>query len=593
MGARQQIAMGRRVSNWAVWVAATLVALALALPPSAAAVSQVDRIETPGCVGATTWHIGYQLYWRDTTGRTLDPAGMANAIAAARDFAARVGTGSECGLRVEIDVYDMEGSAWIQPSGQFPVASAERDAFRELHEYDVLFLRYPETGSEDYAGATNYQEAWFPVAGSGAVAGGAPWVSLLMHEWLHDVVNHYPASSLGWPEGDVHGRCNYPAYCSGSATTGFAELMSYFADMTRGKVRRPDGTFAGMVPSEYMLAGTPAHPMPRPTVLTAPTIIGSGKPGETLTCAPGDWSNAPTSYAYEWYRPYPGEYVAGATGATYVPSRDDGFTIGCKVTAISPAGRGVTWVYKSLDLGPRPDVVSRPTITGTGRIGDTLTCVTGTWTNDPTRYTFQWYRSDTTYYIPGATAQTHAATVEDGTRVGCLVVAINANGPTNAWAFRTLDLGPKPEVFVPPETVTPLPVHRVPAGTLPAGVWPAPWRPSLLRDIFRGTVAGDRIWLLAGDDVARGGLGDDWLDGGAGNDLLDGGPGADRIAGATGNDRIVGGAGRDSLAGGPGNDRVNARDRTRDSVRCGPGVDVAIVDRTDVVARDCERVLRR
>lgn len=702
MGGSVQIVVGRRASTWLITLATMVIALLL--PTSATAITQVDRIETPGCVDATTWHIGYQLYWRDTTGRTLDPAGMPAALAAARDFAGRVGTGTECGLRIVIDVYDMEDAEWQQPTGQFPAPDPDRDAFRSLHEYDVLFLRYPESGAEDYLGATNYNEAWFPIAGTGTVVGGAPWVSLLMHEWLHDVVNHYPASTLGWPDGDVHGRCNYPVYCTGNANTSFAELMAYFADMSRGKVRRADGTYAGMVPGEYRLAGTPAHPMPRPSLVAAPAISGTGKPGDTLTCSAGTWSNQPTSYSFQWYRPTSGTFVSGATDATYVPRREDGFTIGCSVTAISPAGVASTWVYKALDLGPKPEVVTAPTITGSGRIGDTLTCNTGTWSLDPTRFTFQWFRSDPSYHsIPGATTPTYVPTVDDGFSIACLVSAINDNGPNHAWAFKELDRGPKPEALVPPEitgsglpgqpllcsqgtwgnaptsysyhwyshttgtyilgatsptyvptytdtgdvscyvvatndagstwaragirllsspiilptqeptAVPPPPVAiteptvtppstvttpqidgsttSTPGETDPAGTRTGQPTATPRRDVFTGGRGIDRVLLLAGNDVARGGAGDDWLDGGAGDDRIDGGTGNDMVRGGTGKDTLVGGPGKDKIHGSAGNDRLDGNDHAQgDLIDGGRGRDTCFYNKGDVV-RNCERMV--
>ena len=51
------------------------------------------------------------------------------------------------------------------------------------------------------------------------------------------------------------------------------------------------------------------------------------------------------------------------------------------------------------------------------------------------------------------------------------------------------------------------------------------------------------------------------------------------------------GAGSDRIFGLAGNDVIRARNGFRDVVDCGPGRDIAIVDRVDVVRR-CERVLR-
>jgi Tol biopolymer transport system component len=66
----------------------------------------------------------------------------------------------------------------------------------------------------------------------------------------------------------------------------------------------------------------------------------------------------------------------------------------------------------------------------------------------------------------------------------------------------------------------------------------------------------------------------------------------DVILARGGNDAIDGRAGPDLIVAGAGNDRIAAKDGTRDRIVCGPGRDVAHVDRHDLVARDCESVSR-
>jgi Ca2+-binding RTX toxin-like protein len=89
-----------------------------------------------------------------------------------------------------------------------------------------------------------------------------------------------------------------------------------------------------------------------------------------------------------------------------------------------------------------------------------------------------------------------------------------------------------------------------------------------------GTSGADLLYGEGGNDTLLGGRGNDVLFGGRGADVLDGGRGLDR------------------LYGGPGNDLVKARDGARDVVDCGPGRDLAFVDRLDRTS-GCERVLRR
>jgi hypothetical protein len=75
--------------------------------------------------------------------------------------------------------------------------------------------------------------------------------------------------------------------------------------------------------------------------------------------------------------------------------------------------------------------------------------------------------------------------------------------------------------------------------------------------------------------------GPDDLRGTALRDLIDGRGGADEIVGGGGNDRI---------SGGPGDDTISSKDRYRDTIRCGSGVDSVVADYRDRIARDCERV---
>lgn len=101
----------------------------------------------------------------------------------------------------------------------------------------------------------------------------------------------------------------------------------------------------------------------------------------------------------------------------------------------------------------------------------------------------------------------------------------------------------------------------------------------------------DTVRVHGGSATVYGGHGNDDLRGGRGADRISGGIGDDTIHGGAGDDRLTGGKGRDTILGGPGDDAIHARDGERDVIDCGPGEDVAYVDRKDVV-QGCERVAR-
>lgn len=101
-------------------------------------------------------------------------------------------------------------------------------------------------------------------------------------------------------------------------------------------------------------------------------------------------------------------------------------------------------------------------------------------------------------------------------------------------------------------------------------------------DSIVGTPAGDVIYGWAGDDRLTSGPGDDRVFAGSGNDTVHSGAGDDLIDPALGNDHVYGGV---------GNDLIRTRGGERDWISCGPGTDKAEVDKQDVVAGDCEKVI--
>jgi Ca2+-binding RTX toxin-like protein len=99
-----------------------------------------------------------------------------------------------------------------------------------------------------------------------------------------------------------------------------------------------------------------------------------------------------------------------------------------------------------------------------------------------------------------------------------------------------------------------------------------------------GTMSSDE---LTGSSVTN------WVCALAGNDEIHTFGGNDAVDAGSGNDTLDGGKGRDLLLGGDGYDTIFARDGARDRIRCGPQFDVVMADRLDLVARSCERVVRR
>jgi len=92
--------------------------------------------------------------------------------------------------------------------------------------------------------------------------------------------------------------------------------------------------------------------------------------------------------------------------------------------------------------GLMPAATIAPSITGTAQVGQTLTVTTGTWTNKPTGYTYQWLRCDATggacVGIAEATQQTYVVQQDDvGSTLRVVETATNAIGSSSSESQQT------------------------------------------------------------------------------------------------------------------------------------------------------------
>lgn len=97
----------------------------------------------------------------------------------------------------------------------------------------------------------------------------------------------------------------------------------------------------------------------------------------------------------------------------------------------------------------------------------------------------------------------------------------------------------------------------------------------------------DVLVLWYGGGGAWGEHGSDEILGSSLDDLLDGGEGHDTLNAGAGSDTIHPGEGADGVDAGEGDDRIRARDGRGEVIDCGPGSDVAVADRLDVLF-NCE-----
>src|SRR5208283_4985581 len=190
----------------------------------------------------------------------------------------------------------------------------------------------------------------------------------------------------------------------------------------------------------------------KPLNTVPPSVSGTAKVGETLTCSTGTWNGLPTpTYTYQWLRS--GSEIAGATNVTYIVAGADRDTsLSCKGTAPNQEGKASEGSANSIRIpGLEPKNTKAPEVSGPTAEGDTLSCSTGTWEGVPTpTYTYQWLREGTP--IGGAIESTHKVVGEDlGYKLSCKVTATNEEGRTEATSSSLKIPGIKPANTKAPE----------------------------------------------------------------------------------------------------------------------------------------------
>ncbi len=152
---------------------------------------------------------------------------------------------------------------------------------------------------------------------------------------------------------------------------------------------------------------------------TTPKINGTVKVGGLVGATTGHFS--PTaSLKYQWKAN--GSSIAGATSRTYtIPSRLHGDKLTVTVTG-SKAGYTTKSVTSAASVVSKPfERASAPTISGTVRVGQTLTANRGTWSPTPSVVTYQWRANGTP--IAGATSRTYRLTSkEHGKKISVEIV---------------------------------------------------------------------------------------------------------------------------------------------------------------------------
>jgi hypothetical protein len=168
--------------------------------------------------------------------------------------------------------------------------------------------------------------------------------------------------------------------------------------------------------------------------LPRPTITGTARVGSTLSVAAPHLSISPVGLTFTYHWRTGTTLLQTSTAGTYIPTHSDvGHTIsvyivasasGYLATSTSPTSSSTAKVVVGSLTAPTP------TISGTAKVNNTLTAITGAWTAGST-LKYQWYRSGIA--ITGKTAPTYLTTGSDYRHTITVKVSGSLSGYTSAW----------------------------------------------------------------------------------------------------------------------------------------------------------------
>ncbi len=168
-----------------------------------------------------------------------------------------------------------------------------------------------------------------------------------------------------------------------------------------------------------------------------PSITGNAHVGGVLTAAPGTWNEPAPTFAYQWLAN--GQVIPGATSDKYTVAEGDlGRVIAVRVTASVPDDSyspGVSQSDATAAIVDDPTKVvskTKPIVSGTAKVGETLSTTDGTWSNEPTGFAYQWLADGTA--VTGATSSTFVLTKDQRGKKMSVRVTASKSGLTSGTA---------------------------------------------------------------------------------------------------------------------------------------------------------------
>ncbi|MBT0994181.1 family 43 glycosylhydrolase [Cellulomonas sp. DKR-3] len=193
----------------------------------------------------------------------------------------------------------------------------------------------------------------------------------------------------GWGPDDV--RLAYQWQADGAAIAGATGSSFTLTPAQLGATVtvRVTGYGDGLVGASALSA--PVGPVAKGTFTTTqPRIAGSAKVGATVRVVVGSWTPAPTSRTYQWFAN--GAKVWGATGTTLtVAPALAGKKLTVRVTGSRDGFVTASATSAPVTVAKATFTAPKPRISGTAKVGATLTVALGSWSPAPSKVTYRWF----------------------------------------------------------------------------------------------------------------------------------------------------------------------------------------------------------
>ena len=268
----------------------------------------------------------------------------------------------------------------------------------------------PATGAPEISGTARVGRTLTAAKGTVADADGLPAESTFQWQWIR---------SADSTDTDIPGATGKTYMPTASEVGKTLKVRVRFTDL-RGSEEERTST-----PTEEVEA------RPNRPATGAPEISGTARVGRTLTAAKGtvadaDGLPAESTFQWQWIRSADSTDtdIPGATGKTYTPTVSEvGKTLKVRVRFTDLRGseeERTSTPTEEVEARPNRPATGAPEISGTARVGRTLTAAKGTVADAdglPAESTFQWQwirsADSTDTDIPGATGKTYTPTVSE------------------------------------------------------------------------------------------------------------------------------------------------------------------------------------